>query len=162
MADSSNLLHRGQLRQHGGGSESSAAFASTINKAQAMEQARRSYFSCSCGLMRHEDLPRWIQVIDASTGWVSNHHRPPQPSVTACIASAFQWNTETINIWSHLLAFLATVYFIYDILTNQFFVGTKWVYFKAVFLKTFNFITQWHSSGTLPSHGWHQCIKYSR
>lgn len=122
LAESSHLTHRGQVHQS---ADSAATFDSTINKRQAGKHASRSYFCCHSRLVRHEELPRWIQVIDATPGWIEKYHRPHQPSVTACLASVFQWNTETVNIWSHLLAFMAAVYFLYDLLTHQFFLGTK-------------------------------------
>lgn len=129
LTGSSRLTQRGQVvaGRSGESDSSSPLFAATLESGAANnnKQQQQQYTPSTCGLLDHHELPRWIQVIDSTPGWVRSYHRPPQASVSACVASVFQWNSETVNIWSHLLAFIGTVYFLYDFVTNQFFFNTK-------------------------------------
>lgn len=48
-------------------------------------------------------LPEWLR--DNSFLW--NYHRPPLGSVRRCMASIFRVHSETGNIWTHLLGWIA-------------------------------------------------------
>lgn len=52
-------------------------------------------------LLHRDELPRSM--------WINEHiktgYRPTNLSHGLCIKSVFEWNNETINIWSHLLGF---------------------------------------------------------
>jgi len=51
------------------------------------------------------DLPQWL--MQDSNGYLHKGHRPPSDSIAWCLKSIFHIHTETVNIWSHLLAALA-------------------------------------------------------
>ena len=46
-----------------------------------------------------EALPEWLKDNE----YLLHGHRPPLPSIRACIKSMFRLHTETWNIWTHLL-----------------------------------------------------------
>ncbi|KAL3084744.1 hypothetical protein niasHT_031629 [Heterodera trifolii] len=41
---------------------------------------------------------------------IQSHYRPLELPWTLCMRSIFQWNNETVNVWSHLLGFVWFVY----------------------------------------------------
>lgn len=50
-------------------------------------------------VLPHARLPVWLQDNE----FLVHGHRPPLPSVGACLRSVFRLHTETANIWTHLL-----------------------------------------------------------
>ena len=50
-------------------------------------------------------LPNWLKDNE----YLLHGHRPPLPSVRACLKSMFRLHTETWNIWTHLLGMLLFV-----------------------------------------------------
>ena len=56
-------------------------------------------------LLYHFDLPEWLR----GNPFLSYHHRPPMPSFGFCFRSIFKLHSETGNIWTHLIGFLAFV-----------------------------------------------------
>ena len=55
-------------------------------------------------------LPDWLR--DNSYLW--NHHRPPLGSIKRCMGSIFRLHSETGNIWTHLLGWIAVhIYAVY-------------------------------------------------
>ncbi|XP_068728267.1 adiponectin receptor protein-like [Montipora capricornis] len=56
-------------------------------------------------LLSHLDLPEWLR----GNPFLSYYHRPPMPSFGFCFKSIFKVHTETGNIWTHLIGFLAFV-----------------------------------------------------
>lgn len=50
--------------------------------------------------LKYEELPQWLQWNE----YLRQGYRPPLPSFFACFKSVFRIHTETVNIWSHLLA----------------------------------------------------------
>ncbi|XP_073815888.1 adiponectin receptor protein-like [Musca autumnalis] len=53
----------------------------------------------------YNELPRWLQDNEFLLYW----HRPPLPSFRVCFKSIFRLHTETGNIWTHLLGFVAFI-----------------------------------------------------
>lgn len=56
-------------------------------------------------LLSHLDLPEWLR----GNPFLSHYHRPPMPSFGFCFKSIFKIHTETGNIWTHLIGFVAFV-----------------------------------------------------
>ena len=56
-------------------------------------------------LLSHFDLPEWLR----GNPFLSHYHRPPMPSFGSCFKSIFKIHTETGNIWTHLIGFVAFV-----------------------------------------------------
>lgn len=56
-------------------------------------------------LLSHLDLPDWLR----DNPFLSHYHRPPMPSFGSCFKSIFKVHTETGNIWTHLVGFIAFV-----------------------------------------------------
>ena len=56
-------------------------------------------------LLSHLDLPDWLR----GNPFLSHYHRPPMPSFGSCFKSIFKIHTETGNIWTHLIGFIAFV-----------------------------------------------------
>jgi hypothetical protein len=52
-----------------------------------------------------ENLPSWMKDNE----YLLFSHRPQLPNFTECFRSIFQIHTETGNIWTHLIGFLAFV-----------------------------------------------------
>lgn len=73
--------------------------AERISK-RAIELARSGWY-----LLSHFELPEWLRDND----FLSHHHRPPMPSFRSCFKSIFKIHTETGNIWTHLIGFLAFI-----------------------------------------------------
>ncbi|XP_001357860.3 adiponectin receptor protein isoform X2 [Drosophila pseudoobscura] len=69
-------------------------------------------WEASWKVCHYKNLPKWLQDND----FLHRGHRPPLPSFRACFKSIFRIHTETGNIWTHLLGFIAflgvAVYFI--------------------------------------------------
>lgn len=56
-------------------------------------------------LLSHIELPEWLRDND----FLSHHHRPPMPSFRSCFKSIFKIHSETGNIWTHLIGFVAFI-----------------------------------------------------
>lgn len=56
-------------------------------------------------VVKHSDLPLWLQDNDYLINW----HRPPVRSFGYCFSSIFRWHTETGNIWTHLIGGLVVL-----------------------------------------------------
>ena len=67
---------------------------------RAMELGRSGWY-----LVSHMELPHWLKDND----FLSDEHRPPMPSFRLCFKSIFKVHTETGNIWTHLIGFLAFI-----------------------------------------------------
>ncbi|PFX18714.1 adiponectin receptor protein 1-like [Stylophora pistillata] len=73
--------------------------AERISK-KAIELARSGWY-----LLAHIELPEWLRDND----FLSHHHRPPMPSFRSCFKSIFKVHSETGNIWTHLIGFVAFI-----------------------------------------------------
>lgn len=73
--------------------------AERISK-KAIELARSGWY-----LLSHFELPEWLRDND----FLSHHHRPPMPSFRCCFKSIFKIHSETGNIWTHLIGFIAFI-----------------------------------------------------
>lgn len=73
--------------------------AEKISK-KAIELARSGWY-----LLSHFELPEWLRDND----FLSHHHRPPMPSFRSCFKSIFKIHSETGNIWTHLIGFVAFI-----------------------------------------------------
>lgn len=73
--------------------------AERISK-KAIELARSGWY-----LLSHFELPEWLRDND----FLSHHHRPPMPSFRSCFKSIFKIHSETGNIWTHLIGFVAFI-----------------------------------------------------
>ncbi|BFF92411.1 adiponectin receptor protein [Drosophila madeirensis] len=82
------------------------------NAAEQAEEFVRKVWEASWKVCHYKNLPKWLQDND----FLHRGHRPPLPSFRACFKSIFRIHTETGNIWTHLLGFIAfigvAVYFI--------------------------------------------------
>lgn len=56
-------------------------------------------------VVAHWELPEWLRDND----YIDHGHRPPLESFRLCFKSIFRIHTETGNIWTHLLGFVAFV-----------------------------------------------------
>ncbi|CAH3144227.1 unnamed protein product [Porites lobata] len=56
-------------------------------------------------LLSRLELPDWLR----GNPFLSHYHRPPMPSFGFCFKSIFKVHTETGNIWTHLIGFIAFV-----------------------------------------------------
>lgn len=56
-------------------------------------------------LLSRLELPDWLR----GNPFLSHYHRPPMPSFGFCFKSIFKMHTETGNIWTHLIGFIAFV-----------------------------------------------------
>lgn len=78
---------------------------------QAEELARRVW-EAGWTVVHHHSLPSWLRDNEC----LVKGHRPPLNSFWACFKSIFRVHTETGNIWTHLIGFLAfigvTLYFL--------------------------------------------------
>lgn len=71
---------------------------------QAEELARRVW-EAGWTVVHHNSLPKWLRDNEC----LVKGHRPPLNSFWACFKSIFRVHTETGNIWTHLLGFLAFI-----------------------------------------------------
>jgi adiponectin receptor len=67
---------------------------------QVIEAGKRGW-----RVVAHWELPEWLRDND----YIDHGHRPPLESVRLCFKSVFRIHTETGNIWTHLLGFIAFV-----------------------------------------------------
>ena len=67
---------------------------------QVIEVGKRSW-----RVVSHMDLPEWLRDND----FIRHGHRPPLKSFRLCFKSIFRIHSETGNIWTHLLGFVAFV-----------------------------------------------------
>ncbi|ELU03194.1 hypothetical protein CAPTEDRAFT_195586 [Capitella teleta] len=76
------------------------------------EEIARRVWEAGWTVVHHNHLPKWLRDND----FLIKGHRPPLNSFLACFKSIFRIHTETGNIWTHLLGFIAfigiTVYFL--------------------------------------------------
>jgi adiponectin receptor len=56
-------------------------------------------------LVQHHSLPLWMRDND----YLLSGHRPQLNDFRQCFSSMFRLHTETINIWTHLIGFVAFV-----------------------------------------------------
>jgi len=56
-------------------------------------------------VVQHQSLPKWLKDNE----YLKRGHRPPLNSFKACFNSVFRIHTETGNIWTHLLGFIAFI-----------------------------------------------------
>lgn len=56
-------------------------------------------------LLSHSELPDWLRGNE----FLSHFHRPPMPCFRSCFKSIFKLHSETGNIWTHLIGFIAFV-----------------------------------------------------
>lgn len=71
---------------------------------QAEELAKRVW-EAGWTVVHHNSLPKWLRDND----FLLRGHRPPLNSFWACFKSIFRIHTETGNIWTHLLGFIAFI-----------------------------------------------------
>lgn len=71
---------------------------------KAEEIARRVWMA-GWDVVHHNALPKWLRDND----FLIRGHRPPLNSFWACFKSIFRVHTETGNIWTHLLGFIAFI-----------------------------------------------------
>lgn len=58
-------------------------------------------------LLQAHQLPAWMRDND----YIRGHYRPQMRSVVSCAKSGFLWLTnETVNVWTHFVAFLFFLY----------------------------------------------------
>ena len=67
---------------------------------KVLEAGREGWYRLS-----HVELPHWLRDND----FLSHGHRPPMPSFRSCFRSIFRIHTETGNIWTHLIGFIAFI-----------------------------------------------------
>jgi adiponectin receptor len=67
---------------------------------QVIEAGKRGW-----RVVAHWELPEWLRDND----FIDHGHRPPLESFRLCFKSMFRIHTETGNIWTHLLGFIAFV-----------------------------------------------------
>uniref|UniRef100_A0AC35U671 Progestin and adipoQ receptor family member 3 n=1 Tax=Rhabditophanes sp. KR3021 TaxID=114890 RepID=A0AC35U671_9BILA len=83
--------------------------------------------------------------------WLNEHvhtnYRPQNMSLNLCLRSIFQWNNETINIWSHLIGFLYFSWLQYDSNFNK--------------LATFGASFQDHAIVSISILGYQSCMLFS-
>ena len=79
---------------------------------QVIEAGKRGWRVAS-----HWELPEWLRDND----FIDHGHRPPLDSFQLCFKSIFRIHTETGNIWTHLIGFIAfvcvTLYFFFKPVT---------------------------------------------
>lgn len=69
------------------------------------EDLIRHAWDAGRAVIHHNHLPGWLKDND----FLVKGHRPPLNSFWACFKSIFRIHTETGNIWTHLIGFLAFV-----------------------------------------------------
>lgn len=74
---------------------------------KAEKISRKAIYLARSGwyLLSHIELPDWLRDND----FLSHHHRPPMPSFRSCFKSIFKIHSETGNIWTHLIGFVAFI-----------------------------------------------------
>lgn len=70
-----------------------------------MKKSAHEFIEKLWKLQLHADLPGWRRDND----YLVANHRPVLASVKECVASIFKFHSETLNIWTHLLGFLALI-----------------------------------------------------
>lgn len=87
-------------------------FTAPCRAAEQAEEFVKKVWEAGWRVVHHNSLPNWLKDND----FLHKGHRTPTNSFTACFKSIFRIHTETGNIWSHLLGFIAfigiTVYFL--------------------------------------------------
>ena len=58
----------------------------------------------------YEELPKWLQV----NPFIHRRHRPPRDSYSYCLKSVFGLHTETVNIWTHMMAFVIYLFMVVE------------------------------------------------
>lgn len=71
---------------------------------KAEELARRAW-NAGWNVVHHNKLPKWLRDNE----FLHHGHRPQLNSFLACFKSIFRIHTETGNIWTHLLGFIAFI-----------------------------------------------------
>ena len=63
----------------------------------------------------YDELPKWLQ----NNPFVHRRYRPPKESYAYCFKSVFMLHTETVNIWTHLVAFFIYLYMAVEFFRHQ-------------------------------------------
>lgn len=84
---------------------SSEILAVAAKAAEHAEEFVRNVWRQGWRVVSHDHLPRWLKDND----YLVRGHRPQLNSFLACFKSIFRIHTETGNIWTHLLAFIALI-----------------------------------------------------
>jgi adiponectin receptor len=71
------------------------------NCAESVEQFAKYVWETGWRAIPHHSLPNWLRDND----FLLKGHRPPLPSIKACLESVFRIHTETGNIWTHFIGF---------------------------------------------------------
>jgi adiponectin receptor len=74
--------------------------------AEQAENLARNVIDVGYHLLHYHHLPDWMKDND----FLLFGHRPPMHNFKECFTSMFYLHTETINIWTHLIGFLAFVF----------------------------------------------------
>lgn len=86
-------------------------FTAPCRAAEQAEEFVKKVWEAGWRVVHHNSLPTWLKDND----FLHKGHRTPTNSFMACFKSIFRIHTETGNIWSHLLGFIAflgiTIYF---------------------------------------------------
>lgn len=87
-------------------------FTAPCRAAEQAEEFVKKVWEAGWRVVHHNSLPTWLKDND----FLHKGHRTPTNSFMACFKSIFRIHTETGNIWSHLLGFIAflgiTIYFL--------------------------------------------------
>ncbi|XP_070543572.1 adiponectin receptor protein 1-like isoform X2 [Ptychodera flava] len=77
--------------------------ANAPGRTEKIEKLMRHVLEEGWRVISFHHLPDWLKDND----FLRNYHRPPMPSFRCCFKSIFRIHTETGNIWTHLLGFVA-------------------------------------------------------
>ncbi|XP_077988949.1 adiponectin receptor protein 1-like isoform X4 [Glandiceps talaboti] len=75
----------------------------TGGRTEQIEKFVRHVLEGGWRVISFHHLPDWLKDND----FLRHYHRPPMPSFKCCFKSIFRVHTETGNIWTHLLGFVA-------------------------------------------------------
>ena len=75
------------------------------NCAESVEQFAKYVWETGWRAIPHHSLPNWLRDND----FLLKGHRPPLPSVKACLESVFRIHTETGNIWTHFIGAISFI-----------------------------------------------------
>ena len=84
-------------------------------------------------LITFDELPDWAKDNE----FIKGSYRPILPSFVACFATVFRIHNETVNVWSHLLGFLAFMYASFHFLSKPNDQYLHPVYEKAILMTFF-------------------------
>lgn len=75
------------------------------NCAESVEQFAKYVWETGWRAIPHHSLPNWLRDND----FLLKGHRPPLPSIKACLESVFRIHTETGNIWTHFIGAISFI-----------------------------------------------------